>query len=77
MIRSRNHVITFITFVPGVVLILMFLKLLQAKQYEIINQLPEGKAIVLNGEHSQKSVFIEIAHRHYIYVFKNPKIALF
>lgn len=40
----------------GVVLTLMSLKLLQVEQREIINQLPHGKAIVLNRENNQKHV---------------------
>ena len=59
-----------------VVLILMPLKLLQAKQCEMINQLPQGKAIVSNGENSQKSVFTGVARGHYTHVFTSPKIAL-
>lgn len=61
---------------PGVVLILMPLKLLQAEQYEIINQLPQSKAIVLNGENSQKSVFSGVARGAYTHVFTSPEIVL-
>ena len=61
---------------PGVVLILMPLKLLQAEQCEMINRLPQGKAIVLNGENSQKKVFARVARRHYTHVFTSPEITL-
>ena len=42
----------------------------------MINRLPQGKAIVLNGENSQKSIFTGVAHGHYTYVFTSPEIAL-
>lgn len=54
----------------------MPLKLLQPEQYEIINQLPLGKAIMLNSENSQKNVFTKVARGHYTYVFTRPEIAL-
>lgn len=61
---------------PGVVLILIPLKLLQAEQCEMINQLPQGKAIILNGENSQKSVFAGVTRGHYTHVFTSPEIVL-
>lgn len=51
--------------------------MLQAKQCEMINQLPQGKAIVLNGENNQKSVFTRVTCRYYTHVFISPEIALF
>lgn len=54
----------------------MSLKLLQAEQSKIINQLPQGKAIVLNGEKSQKSTFAKVAKGGYIHVFTSLEIAL-
>ena len=60
----------------GVVLTLMPLKLLQAEQSEMINHLPHGKAIVLNGENNQKHVQDDIARGNYTHVFTSPEIAL-
>ena len=59
-----------------IILILMSLKLLQAKQCKMINQLFQNKAIVLNSKNSQKSVFTKVAHGHYTHIFISPKIAL-
>lgn len=70
------QLVPFMTPAPGVVLILMPLKLLQAEQFEMINRLPQGKAIVLNGENNQKSVFAGVARGHYTHVFTSPEIAL-
>lgn len=65
------------TSVPGVVLILMLLKLLQVKQSEIINKkLPNGHAIVLNGDNNKESTRYEIARGNYTHVFTSPEIAL-
>lgn len=54
----------------------MSLKLLQVEQYEIINRLSQSKAIVLNGENSQKSVFIGVTREYYTHLFTSPKIIL-
>lgn len=64
------------TLAPGVVLILILLKLLQVKQYEMINQLSQSKAIILNGENSQKSGFVRVIWGQSTHVFTSPKIAL-
>ena len=40
--------IPFLTSIPGVILMLISLKLLQVEQSEIINCIPYGKSIILN-----------------------------
>lgn len=69
------QLLTFMTAGPGVVLILMPLKLLQAEQSEMINQLPNGKALVLNGENNQKHVHKQAATGRYTHIFTSPEIA--
>lgn len=70
------QLLPFFTPVPRVALTLMPLKLLQAKQYELINRLPGGNAIVLNGENNSNAVFTEVARGDYTHVFTSPKIAI-
>lgn len=60
----------------GVVIILMPLKLLQAEQNSLINQIASGKAIALTEENNQKSVQQSIARENYTHVFTSPEIAL-
>lgn len=64
------------TATSDIVLILMPLKLLQVEQSELINQLPWGKRIVLNGENNMRNTFADIANGGYIHVFISPEIAL-
>ena len=64
------------TAVPGAVLILMPLKLLQAEQSKMVNSLPKGKAIVLNGENNLTHVQRDIARGGYTHVFTSPEIAI-
>ncbi len=66
----------FMTTTPGDVLILMPLKLLQAEQSKLINQIPQAKGIVLNGENNTQRVFADIASGGYIHVFTSQEIAL-
>lgn len=66
-----------ITPVPGVVLILMPLKLLQAEQSLMINRIPTSKAFVLNGKNNQKHIQKEAAKGGYTHIFTSPEIALF
>lgn len=54
----------------------MPLKLLQAEQSKVINQLLQGKAIVLKEENNQKSILAEVAKGGYTHVFTSPKITL-
>ena len=70
------QLLPFMTTPMGVVLILISLKLLQAEQSEIINQLPQKKAIILNGENSQKSTIAEVTKGGYTHVFTSIEIAL-
>lgn len=70
------QLLPFVTPTTGVVLVLMPLKLLQAEQGALINKLPRGKAIVLNGENNQKDMKLEIARGGYNHVFTSPEIAL-
>lgn len=42
----------------------------------MINQIPQKKRIVLNGENNNKRVFDNIIRREYTHVFTNTKIAL-
>ena len=55
----------------------MLLKLLQDEKYEMINQLSQGKAIVLNRENSQKNVLSELVCGEYTHVFTSLKIVFF
>lgn len=61
---------------PGVELTLMLLKLLQVEQSEMINRIPQGRGIVLNGENNNKRVLEDIAQGGYTHVFTSPEIAL-
>ena len=70
------QMIPFMTAATGVVLILMPLKLLQAEQSQTINHRPQAKAIVLNGENSQKNVLAKVTRGAYTHVFTSPEIAL-
>lgn len=70
------QLLPFMTPTPGVVLVLMPLKLLQAEQGALINKLPRGKAMVLNGENNQKDMQLEIAKGGYTHIFTSPEIAL-
>lgn len=63
------------TTAPGVVFILMSLKLLQAEQSEMINQIPNGKALVLNGENNHKYIHKQAATGGYTHIFTSPEIA--
>lgn len=54
---EKSLIFQFILFIlqsPGVVIILIPFKLLQAKQNAIINQLPKDRAIALTDENNQK-----------------------
>lgn len=42
----------------------------------MIKQIPNGKAIVLNGKNNDKDVQLEIATSNYTHVFTSPEIAL-
>ena len=70
------QLIPFFTAIPGLVIILIPLKLLQAEQNTMINQIFNAKSIVLNGENNQISMHKEIARGNYIHLFTNPKITL-
>ena len=70
------QLLPFMTTAPGVVLILMPLKLLQAEQSEMINQLPNGKVLVLNGENNYKHIYKQAATGGYTHIFISPEIAL-
>lgn len=70
------QLLPFMTTTPGVVLILMPLKLLQVEQSEMINQLPNGKALILNGEHNHNYVHKQAAKGGYTHLFTSPEIAL-
>lgn len=70
------QLIPFISQPPGVVIILMPLKLLQAEQNAMINRLPKGKAIALTGENNQKETQQRIANGYYTHLFTSPEIAL-
>lgn len=60
----------------GLIIILMPLKLLQAEQNAMINQISNGKAIALTGENNQKHTQIQIAMQGYTHFFTSPEIAL-
>lgn len=70
------QLISFILDLTGVVLILMRLKLLQAKQNVMINCIPTRKAIALTCENNQKAVQETITKESYNHVFISPEIAL-
>ena len=64
------------TAIPGVVLILILLKLLQVEQSKLINQIPQSKRIVLNSENNTRNVLASIANKGYTHVFTSPEISL-
>ena len=70
------QLVPFLSARPGVVLTLMPLKLLQIEQSEMINRIPRGKGIVLNGENNNKRVLEDIARGGYTHIFTSPEIAL-
>ena len=70
------QLVPFLSVKPGVVLTLMPLKLLQTEQSEMINRIPQGKGIVLNGENNNKQVLDDIVKGGYTHVFTSPEIAL-
>ena len=70
------QLIPFLISTPGVVLTLMPLKLLQAEQSEMINCIPYGKGIVLNGENNTKRVLADIAIGGYTHIFTSLEITL-
>ena len=70
------QLLPFMTATPGVVFILMPLKLLQAEQSKMINQLSNGKALMLNGKNNHKHVHKKAAKEGYTHIFTSPEIAL-
>ena len=54
----------------------MPLKLLQAEQSQMINQIPNGKALMLNGESNHKHIYKQAGKSGYTHIFTNPEIAL-
>ena len=68
------QLIPFLSSIPGVVLMLMLLKLHQVEQNKIINFIPYGKGIVLNGENNIKQVLANIATKGYTHVYTSFKI---
>lgn len=70
------QLLPFMTPIPGVVLILIPLKLLQAEQCLSINSIPNGKGLVLNGENNQKKVLQDVARGGYTHIFTSPEITL-
>lgn len=42
----------------------------------MINQLPNGKALVLNGKNNHKHVYKQVIKEGYIHIFTNLEIAL-
>ena len=70
------QLIPFLSSTPGVVLILMPLKLLQVEQSEMINCIPYGKSIILNGENNTKRVLANITTGGFTHVFTSPEIVL-
>ena len=69
------QLVPFLSAKPGVVLTLMPLKLLEAEQSEMINRIPQGKGIVLNGENNNKQGLDDIVKGGYTHVFTSPEIA--
>lgn len=65
------------SFVLGIVFILMFWKLLQTEQCKIINKLLYSKAIVLNRKNSQKNIFYNTTCGMYTHIFTSLKIVFF
>ena len=58
------------------VIVLMPLKLFQAEENAVINQIPNDKAIVLTGENNQKHTQIQIGTHGFIHLITSPEIAL-
>lgn len=70
------QLLPFMNPIAGVVLTLMPLKLLQAEQSQMINRIPNSKALVLNGENNHKHIHKQAAKGGYTHVFNSPEIAL-
>lgn len=66
----------FMTAIPGVVVIFMSLKFLQVEQSEMINQLPNGRVLVLNDENNHKHIYKQATKGDYTHIFISPEIAL-
>lgn len=76
---GKSHIfqlLPFMTPVADLVLILIPLKLLQAKQSTIINRIANAKSIVLNGKNNLVSVHKKIVKDGYTYVLTSLEIAL-
>ena len=69
------QLIPFLLSTPRFVLTLMLLKLLQVEHSEMINYIPYGKGIVLNGKNNIKQILANIWTGDYTYVFTSPEIA--
>lgn len=65
------------TLMPDLALILMLLKLLQAKQSIIINRIANAKSIILNGKNDLALVYRNIAKSRYTQIFTSLEIAFF
>lgn len=59
----------------GIILVLIFFKLLQVEQKVLINQFLIEKAIILNRINNQKDIQFEITKGGYTYKFKSLEIA--
>lgn len=70
------QLLPFMSPVTGVVIVLMPLNILQTQQRDMIDSLPRGKGVVLNGENNQKPTHISIARGDCTHVFTTPEIAL-
>lgn len=64
------------TAIPKIVFILIPPKILQVKQSEMINQLLNKKALVLNSKNNYKHVYKQATKRAYSYIFTSLKIFL-
>lgn len=71
------QLLLFMIATSGIIFILMSLKCLQAEQSKIINQFPNGRALVLNDENNHKHVYKKARKRGYTHIFTSFEIALF
>ena len=70
------QLLPFMTTTSGAVFILILLKLLQAEQSRIINQIPNKRELVINSENNHKHVYKQAAKGGYIHIFTSPEIVL-
>lgn len=74
--KAIFHLLFFMCYPTGVVIILIPLKLLEEEQNAMINRTLTGEAISLTCENNQQAVQNGIGDGNYTHVFTSPEIAL-